>query len=72
MWPENWAALGVFLAMQSQWSVGMAGPVGMRYEALPLCMELEGVPRSEWPAVMAGLQELERETLRLARVKRRG
>lgn len=48
----------------------MSGPVGLRYEALPLALEVEGVARADWPEVLSGVQVLEAETLRLLREKR--
>lgn len=56
--------------MRTQWNVGFAGPVGLRYEALQLAMELENVPRSDWDDVMDGIQVMEYETLRIWREKR--
>lgn len=38
IWPEHWIALQVFQAMRTQWNVGMSGPIGLRYEALPVVM----------------------------------
>jgi hypothetical protein len=45
--------------------------VGLRYEALPMLRDALGIPPEEWPAVLADLQVLERESLRLWREKRR-
>jgi len=38
VWPENWPALRLFLAVQTQWRIaGMAGvPIGLDYAALPV------------------------------------
>ena len=40
VWPENWDALRVFLAMSTQWRIGgMAGvPAGLDYGALPMVL----------------------------------
>jgi hypothetical protein len=43
VWPENLPAVDLFLQMQTQWSVGMAGPVGLRYEVLFLLMDRMGL-----------------------------
>lgn len=51
VWPENWHALGLFLALETQWNVavGLAGArrLGLRYEAVtPL---LQDMVRAEVP-----------------------
>jgi len=34
VWEENWDIVMMFLRMQTQWTVSMAGYVGMKYEVL--------------------------------------
>lgn len=34
MWEENWESVAMFLRMQTQWTVSMAGYTGLRYEVL--------------------------------------
>ena len=34
VWDENWDIVMMFLRMQTQWTVSMAGYVGMRYDVL--------------------------------------
>lgn len=34
MWDENWESVAMFLRMQTQWTVSMAGYTGLRYEVL--------------------------------------
>ena len=34
VWEENWDAVMMFLRMQTQWMVSMAGYVGLKYEVL--------------------------------------
>ncbi len=53
--------------MATQWSVGMNGPVGLRIEALAFVLEMQGVPKADWPEVTQAVQVMERETLRLWR-----
>ncbi len=69
MWPDNWAAVRVLLRAMTQWNVGMAGAVGLRYEVLPFLLRLEAVPRQEWQQVVTGVQVMEAECLRLRREK---
>ena len=70
IWPENWAALDVFSAMQTQWRVGMAGPTGLDYAVLPVVMDLQGIDPAERAECFAGVQEMEREALQIFGRKR--
>lgn len=40
IWPDNVAAVRVFAAIQTQWTIGPAGPIGLRYEVLPVVFDL--------------------------------
>ena len=51
--------------MRTQWAAGMGGAIGLRYEVLGFTLELEQVPRADWPEVTDGVQIMEAETLRL-------
>lgn len=64
------ASFKVFYWLRTQWNVGMAGIVGLRMEAMSFALELEQVPRADWPDVVDGVQVMELETLRLWREKR--
>lgn len=70
IWPENWAALDVFSALQTQWRVGMAGPTGLDYAVLPVVMDLQGIDPAERAECFAGVQEMEREALQIFGRKR--
>lgn len=63
VWPENESTVKVFIAMGTQWNVGMAGAIGLRYEALPVVMKLTNVPPAERASVFAGLRLMERAAL---------
>lgn len=63
VYPENWLALTVFLALQTQWRTGPAGAVGLDYAVLPLVEQRIGVQRSKRRDVFAALQVLEGEVL---------
>lgn len=60
----------VFSNCMTQWNVGPGGLVGLRYEALPFMLRTLAVPRAQWPEVMAAIQMLEADSLRLMREKR--
>jgi len=66
VWPENWAAITVFAAMQTQWTVGPSGWIGLRYEALPVVLDLLGMA-GERAELFAGLRVMEREVLTVLR-----
>lgn len=40
IWPENLPAVTVFIAMGTQWRIGVAGVTGLDYTALPVVMEM--------------------------------
>lgn len=63
VWPEHWDAVRVFAAMGTQWNVGMGGPVGMRYEALQVVLDMHEVPAGERPHVFECVRVMESEAL---------
>lgn len=70
MWPDNIAAVNVFIAMGTQWRIAMNGPTGLDYNALPGVMRLCGVARSEWPEVFESIRTLEDAALGIMRKKK--
>lgn len=70
IWPDNLAAVNVFIALGTQWRVGMAGATGLDYGAIDPVMRLVGVPRAERLEVFEDLRVLEDaalETMRKAK-----
>lgn len=67
IWPENWAALGVFLAMSTQWRVGFSGAYGLDYAVLPIVESRLGIARAQRPEVFGGLRILESAVLEQVR-----
>jgi len=65
IWPENWPAFCVFHRLRTQWNVGPGGVIGLRYESLPLALQIHGVPQEHWPDTLDAIQVMEHETLRL-------
>ena len=59
IWPDNILAVRVFLAMSTQWRVGLAGATGLDYGALPAVMRLMQVPPGERRIVFNDLRALE-------------
>lgn len=71
VWPEHWLALHIFADLLTQWQVGYAGPVGLRYEVLPIVFDLRRVPRGKHQHVFTALRMMEQEALAYWREQRR-
>lgn len=65
VWPENWQALEIFSALQTQWRISMAGPTGLDYAVLPAVMELQHIAAPDRPGLFASLQVMESEALKV-------
>jgi hypothetical protein len=63
-------SFNTFVRMMRQWTVGPGGPIGLRLEALPTALRLEGVLRKDWTTVADGVAVMEDETLRLLAAQR--
>lgn len=63
IWPENLPALGVFIAMRTQWRSGPSGPVGLDYNVLPIVMDWEGVDQALRSDIFAAIRSMERAAL---------
>lgn len=63
VWPENWRTFELFARVRTQWSVGMNGATGLRYEAVyPLIDRAAGSP-DEWDEIFAEIQVMEAAAL---------
>lgn len=63
VWQDNVTAVEVFADMLTQWNVGPGGVVGLRYEALPVMLDLRGIPAADRAEAVAGLRVMERTAL---------
>ncbi len=63
LWPENMTTVEVFASMTTQWQTGMNGPTGLRYEALPVVLDLLGIAAPARRDVFDGLRVMERAAL---------
>ena len=71
VYPENWPALDLILALETQWHRGMEGKTGLIYaEAWAWMTEAGIVERAERMDLMRAAQVIERELLRIWRVQR--
>ena len=63
VWAENWLAVQVFAALQTQWRIGMHGATGLDYAVLPTVMSLHGVKKSRRAELFAAIRVMETEAL---------
>lgn len=49
----------MFIAMSTQWRIGMSGATGLDYNALPVVMKLGGIPAKDRPAVFEDVRIME-------------
>ena len=64
VWEENWQALGIFLKVQTQWRVGLAGLIGLDYSAVAWVLKLVA-SEDQHLALLDDLQIMERAVLSL-------
>lgn len=58
VWPENWAAVDLFLRLQSQWRVTPSGRLGgLRYDAVEAVMRMTGARKRR--RLFGELQDME-------------
>ena len=67
LWAENLRTVDVFCALSSQWLIGPAGIVGLRYEGIPFVLRMLGIPRADWIEIFHGLRIMETEVLEQVR-----
>jgi len=63
LWAEHQQAFTAFCRLRTQWQVGFNGEVGLRYETLGFVLEMEQVPRADWPLVVNEIQLMEHAML---------
>lgn len=63
VWQENLPTVKAFIAMDTQWRVGMSGATGLDYAALPVVLRLSELPRKSWPEVFQDIRLMERAAL---------
>lgn len=71
VYPENWPALELIQALETQWHRGMEGKTGLMYgEAWAWMTEAGITARAERMDLMRATQVIERELLRIWRMQR--
>lgn len=63
VWPDNIVTVNAFIAMSTQWRVGMSGATGLDYAALPTVLRLHGIRRAEQADVFEGIRIMESAAL---------
>ena len=63
LWPANVAVFNLWLAIQTQWHVGMNGRTGLDYASVEACMRLHQVRKKEQREMFVGLQAMEQAAL---------
>lgn len=64
VWPENWPAVELFAALQTQWTVAPSGRlVGLRYESLPVVCRALRIRRRKQRRLFCDLQVMESAVL---------
>jgi len=63
VWPDNWPALCLFMNCNTQWNVGEAGAVGLKYEVLPFLMKCYGVKKKDRADMLTDIKTCERTAL---------
>lgn len=69
VWPDNWDAVNLFVAMLTQWRMGFSGRTGLDYGVVPTVLRLLGIARSSWPDLFQDLRVMEQAALTQMRVK---
>jgi len=65
IWPDVKESVEVFIALGSQWNVGMGGPVGLVYASIPVVMDAFGV--KDRKTVFEDVRVMESEALEVMR-----
>ena len=63
LWPENEGPFLFWLSLQTQWQMGMAGPSGLNYQGVEICMRRRGIPGHERNRLFEQVQAMERASL---------
>ena len=70
VWPDNAPAVNLFIAMGTQWRVGMGGATGLDYNSLPGVMRLIGIGPGDRKEAFEDLRVLEGVALELMRAEK--
>jgi len=63
VWPENWAVLGLFAKIGTQWRVGMNGPIGLDYNILFRLLDQLRLSQEDWQIYFDDVRVMESSAL---------
>ena len=63
LWPENEEAFLFWLEVQTQWTVGNAGPVGLNYAGVDVCLRRGDIQPRDRNRIFKLMQAMERAAL---------
>jgi hypothetical protein len=63
VWPDNELSVTVFNNLGTQWRVGMRGPYGLDYSAMPAVCEMNLIDKQKWPSILDDIRILEMSAL---------
>ncbi len=63
VWPDDVETVNTFIAMETQWRIGMSGPTGLDYAALPAVLKMMDIGRKRHAYVFEGLRVMEEQAL---------
>lgn len=63
VWPENWQAFSLFCRVGTQWTSGMGGATGLRYEALYPLLDRAAEDPEHWDDLLEDIRILEAAAL---------
>ncbi|HHK5988958.1 DUF1799 domain-containing protein [Neisseria sp. P0009.S008] len=72
VWPNNWEAVQLFLAVSGQWRVSMVGAYALDYNAVDVAMDMMGVKKRRRKKLFGFLRVMEREALSIMGEKKDG
>ena len=67
IWPENATAVTVFDDMVTSWNVGPGGVIGLRYETLPVFLEINAVEAAKRRELLDDIKTMESAALEAMR-----
>lgn len=70
LWEENWPAVRLFVQCETQWRMGMNGPVGLDYNVVFHELDRQGLVGEEYDELMASVRIMESEALTIIRERR--
>lgn len=65
VWPQNWRAVKLFIAVSTQWRVGMGGATGLDYAAVAAAMDMQGIKKKARNRLFADVRIMEAAVLEM-------